>query len=67
MQSPPTFLKGISSHMNLKDTKYSNHSNKQNFISETTAYELQEVKEHTIYEEENEHASAVFQSRGKDS
>jgi hypothetical protein len=53
--------------MNLKDTKYSNHSNKQNFISENTAYELQEVKEHTIYEEENEHASAVFQSRGKDS
>ena len=38
-----------------------------NFIPENTAYELQEVKEHTIYEEENEHASAVFQSAGKES
>lgn len=53
-QSPPTFIKGISSH--LKDTKYSNAA----FISDNTGYELQEVKEHTIYEEENEQASAVW-------
>ena len=26
MNSPPTFLKGISSHMNMKETKYSTRS-----------------------------------------
>lgn len=46
--------------MNLKETKYSNHSGKGNYISENTGYELQEVKEQTIYEEENDHASAVW-------
>jgi len=55
MNSPPTFLKGISSHMNLKDTKYSSKSgmsalsgssNKNHIYQQDagqTVYELQEV------------------------
>jgi len=38
--------------VNFKDTKYSGGGN--NYISENTCYELQEVQEKTIYEEEND-------------
>lgn len=61
--SPPTFMKGLGSQFNFRETKYSNNNN---FISENTYYELQEVQEKTIYEEENEHAfSAAEQHRSK--
>lgn len=49
--SPPTFLKGISSHINFRDTKQSANNN---YINENNYLELQEVQEKTIFEEENE-------------
>lgn len=61
--SPPAFMKGLSSQFNFRETKYSNNNN---YISENTCYELQEVQEKTIYEEENEHAfSAAEQHRAR--
>ena len=45
--------------MNFKDTKYSG------FGGHNTAYELQEVKEQTIQEEENEQATIQLQSGDK--
>jgi hypothetical protein len=50
INSPPTFIKGISSNINFRDTKHSAN----NYISENNFLELQEVQEKTIFEEENE-------------
>ena len=47
--------------MNFKDTKYSGN----NYISENTNYELQEVQERTIFEEENEQVSVAQQATTK--
>ena len=59
MISPPTFIKGVTSHIAFKDTKYSGFSGKSSKKDDnqiagenSIIYELQEVKEQTIYEEE---------------
>lgn len=51
VESPPAFIKGISSL-----TKYSAGSNYKNFMQEGVGqiYELQEVKEQTIQEENDQ-------------